>query len=181
MLAPGRSILLMTGMISILFSKASQKFAIVWACTPWLAATRRRIPSHTARLRETKNMTGFQIFWLCQFTSAEKSTCPGVSMRFKRYPLCRRATVWALTVIPRSRSTCSLSNICFWPGGTTPQISRILSASVDLPWSTWATILKRQRNTVVFQKFTKTHPKFLILSGVNSVMSASFVGSPAVA
>ena len=48
-----------------------------------------------------------------------------------------------LTVMPRSRSTCSLSRYCARPPrGMAPVISSSRSASVDLPWSTCAMMLK---------------------------------------
>lgn len=44
-----------------------------------------------------------------------------------------------LTVMPRSRSTCSLSRYCAWPpAAIAPVASSRRSASVDLPWSTCA-------------------------------------------
>ena len=76
--------------------------------------------------------------------------------------LYRRLADWAFTVIPRSRSTCKLSRTydirespvhnfsvttsytCLFSGETSmaPTVSRILSASVLLPWSMWATMEK---------------------------------------
>ena len=66
MSAPGRSILLITGMISRSCSIALYAFASVCASTPCAASTSSNAPSHAARLRDT---------------SYEKSTCPGVSIR----------------------------------------------------------------------------------------------------
>ena len=51
--APGRSILLRTGMISSPASEARCAFASVWASTPWLASTTRSAPWHAASERET--------------------------------------------------------------------------------------------------------------------------------
>ena len=66
--APGRSILLMTGTISRLFSTARYALASVWASTPCDASTMRSAPSLAASDR---------------VTSYEKSTWPGVSIRFR--------------------------------------------------------------------------------------------------
>ena len=53
-------------------------------------------------------------------------------------------TFWALMVMPRSRSRSIESR--YWArmsrGSTAPVSSRMRSASVDFPWSTWATMLK---------------------------------------
>ena len=76
--APGRSILLMTGMISRLFSTARYALASVCASTPWDASTSRSAPSQAASDR---------------VTSYEKSTCPGVSMRFRTVARPRRRVV----------------------------------------------------------------------------------------
>ncbi len=51
--APGRSILLSTGMISRPASTARCALARVWASTPWLASTTRSAPWQAARLRLT--------------------------------------------------------------------------------------------------------------------------------
>ena len=51
--APGRSILLSTGMISRSFSSASSVLASVCASTPCVASTTRMAPSQAARLRDT--------------------------------------------------------------------------------------------------------------------------------
>ena len=51
--APGRSILLITGMISSPASEARWAFASVCASTPWLASTIRSAPWQAARERET--------------------------------------------------------------------------------------------------------------------------------
>ena len=51
--APGRSILLRTGMISRPASTARWALARVWASTPWLASTTRSAPWQAARLRLT--------------------------------------------------------------------------------------------------------------------------------
>jgi hypothetical protein len=66
--AEGRSILLMTGTIVRLWWVARYALASVWASTPWVASTTRTAPSQAASDRET---------------SYEKSTWPGVSMRFR--------------------------------------------------------------------------------------------------
>ena len=51
--APGRSILLSTGMISRSFSTARYTLASVWASTPCEASTTSSAPSHAAMLRLT--------------------------------------------------------------------------------------------------------------------------------
>ena len=66
--APGRSILFRTGMISSPESTARWALASVCASTPWLASTTSSAPWQAASDRDT---------------SYEKSTWPGVSMRFK--------------------------------------------------------------------------------------------------
>src|SRR2546430_8970481 len=66
--AAGKSILLITGRIVRLWPAARKVFATVWASTPWLASTTSSAPSHAERARET---------------SYEKSTCPGVSIKFR--------------------------------------------------------------------------------------------------
>ena len=64
--AAGRSILLITGMISRLASSAAYTLASVCASIPCDASTTRTAPSHAASERET---------------SYAKSTWPGVSIR----------------------------------------------------------------------------------------------------
>lgn len=70
--------------------------------------------------------------------------------------------VCAFTVIPRSRSTSSLSRTCFFPPGSmVPVSSRSLSLSVLFPWSTWATMQKlRNRSSgisaILFSKLPTT-------------------------
>ena len=66
--ALGRSILLITGIIFKLLSKARYKLARVWASIPCAASTTNNAPSQAARERDT---------------SYEKSTCPGVSIKCK--------------------------------------------------------------------------------------------------
>ena len=67
MSALGRSILLITGITSSPWLIARYAFANVCASTPCEASTTSSAPSHEASERET---------------SYEKSTCPGVSIRF---------------------------------------------------------------------------------------------------
>jgi hypothetical protein len=51
--------------------------------------------------------------------------------------------------MPRSRSTSSLSRICCLPpGGIVPVSSSSRSDSVDLPWSTWATMQKLRNREI---------------------------------
>ncbi len=66
-LALGKSILLITGMTLSFCEKARCALATVCASTPCAASMRSTAPSHAARLRET---------------SYEKSTWPGVSIKF---------------------------------------------------------------------------------------------------
>ena len=66
--AEGKSILLITGITFKLLSIAKYKLANVWASIPWAASTTNKAPSHAAKDLET---------------SYEKSTCPGVSIKFK--------------------------------------------------------------------------------------------------
>ena len=128
------SILLATGTIARSRSIARKNVAIVCAWMPCAASTSSSAPWQAASDRDTSN---------------EKSACPGVSMRFSRYVSPVRSSAWsketlcALTVIPRARSTGSRSRYCFLPpGGIAPVISSRRSASVDLPWSTCATMEK---------------------------------------
>ncbi len=131
--AAGRSILLTTGMISRLLSIARCALATVCASTPCAASTTSSAPSQAASERET---------------SYVKSTCPGVSMRFRWYvsPWWSQSTrtACALIVIPRSRSMSMESST--WSrisrSVTAWVISRMRSASVDLPWSMCAMIEK---------------------------------------
>ena len=51
--ADGRSILLMTGIISKSCSKAKYTLAKVCASTPWAASTTKRAPSQAAKERDT--------------------------------------------------------------------------------------------------------------------------------
>ena len=69
-IAAGISILFITGIISKSWSIAIYRLEIVCACTPCVASTTSRAPSQAAILR---------------LTSYEKSTCPGVSIRFRIY------------------------------------------------------------------------------------------------
>src|SRR5206468_3302260 len=117
----------MTGMISSLFSTARYAFASVCASTPCDASTSRSAPSHAASDR---------------VTSYEKSTCPGVSIRFSTYSspafdVYDSRTGWALIVMPRSRSRSMASSTCasISRACSAPVTSRNRSARVDLPWS----------------------------------------------
>jgi hypothetical protein len=66
-IALGKSILFITGIISSPASIAKYRLLIVCASTPCAASTTKIAPSQAARERET---------------SYEKSTCPGVSIKF---------------------------------------------------------------------------------------------------
>src|SRR5262245_41212596 len=132
--ADGRSILLMTGTTCSPNSIARYKLATVCASTPCDASTTSNAPSQLISERRT---------------SWEKSTCPGVSIRFSSYVFPSLAaygsvTVFALIVIPRSRSRSIESRI--WSrnsrSSTAPQRWMRRSASVDLPWSMWAMMQK---------------------------------------
>ena len=67
--AAGKSILLITGRIVRLCPAAKKVFATVCASTPCDASTTSSAPSHAESARDT---------------SYEKSTCPGVSIKFSR-------------------------------------------------------------------------------------------------
>ena len=104
---------------------------MVCACTPCVASTTNRAPSQAAMERDT---------------SYEKSTCPGVSIKFNIYfsPLYIYSIwiAWLLIVIPRSRSKSMSSNICPSVTWMVFVYSSKRSASVDLPWSICAMIQK---------------------------------------
>ena len=51
--ALGRSILLITGIISKLLSNAKYTLASVWASIPWVASTTKIAPSHAAKDLDT--------------------------------------------------------------------------------------------------------------------------------
>ena len=129
--ADGKSILFITGMIIRFSSLAILKWAIVWASRPWVASTKSITPSHADKDLET---------------SYEKSTWPGVSiiLILKVSPIYVefKLTVWAFIVIPRSLSKSIESKICsfIFRELISPYFSMRRSASVDLPWSIWATI-----------------------------------------
>ena len=74
--------------------------------------------------------------------------------------------VCALTVMPRSRSTGSLSRICLLSAeaSTAPTSSRMRSASVDLPWSTCATMLKLRIRSRGTEEGSKEPPPVLFLA-----------------
>lgn len=104
---------------------------MVCACTPCEASTISNAPSQAAMERDT---------------SYEKSTCPGVSIKFRIYfsPLYVYSIcmAWLLMVIPLSFSRSMSSSIC-------PLVTCIVlvnssrrSAKVDLPWSIWAIMQK---------------------------------------
>lgn len=104
---------------------------MVCACTPCEASTISKAPSQAAMERDT---------------SYEKSTCPGVSIKFRIYfsPLYVYSIcmAWLLMVIPLSFSRSMSSSIC-------PLVTCIVlvnssrrSAKVDLPWSIWAIMQK---------------------------------------
>src|SRR3954454_13408019 len=137
--ADGRSILLRTGMIVRPSRNARWTLASVWASMPSAASTTRMAPSHACRLR---------------LTSYEKSTCPGVSMRFKAYDWPSRAvysrrTARALIVIPfsRSRSIESRTWLVICRGSMACVSSSSRSARVDFPWSMCAMIEKLRRRS----------------------------------
>ena len=139
--ADGRSILLITGTTCRPNSVARYRFASVWASTPCEASTTKRAPSQLISERRT---------------SWEKSTCPGVSIRLSSYVFPSLAvygsvTVFALIVIPRSRSRSMESRI--WSrnsrSSTAPQRWMSRSASVDLPWSMWAMMQKLRMCSMV--------------------------------
>lgn len=130
-LADSRSILFITGIIFRFASLAFCRFDRVWAWMLLVASTSKTAPWQALKLRLT---------WY------EKSTCPGVSIKFKRYLFEIILAVWAKTVIPLSLSTWRVSKTWCLSSFVNlvifPVISSILSANVDLPWSIWAIIEK---------------------------------------
>ena len=133
-LAFGKSILLITGIISKSLSIAKYTLASVWASIPCDASTTNIAPSQAAKLLDT---------------SYVKSTWPGVSIKFNIYSSPSLALYTVLTdcnfiVIPLSLSKSMLSNTCDCISllVSTPVNSISLSASVDFPWSIWAIIQK---------------------------------------
>ena len=127
--AAGKSTLLITGMIVKSCSKAKYTFASVCACIPCVASTTSTAVSTACKLRDT---------------SYEKSTCPGVSIKFSVYPFHCIVTGASFIVIPFSRSSSIESSSCAFISrfSTVPVSSIILSAIVDFPWSICAIIQK---------------------------------------
>ena len=132
--APGRSILFRTGMISKSLPSARYRFDMVCASMPCEASTISKAPSQAAMERDT---------------SYEKSTWPGVSIRFSVYFLPFLAgyciwMAWLFMVMPRSRSRSisSSSWACICRLSTVEVNSSSRSARVDLPWSMWAIMQK---------------------------------------
>ena len=127
-----------TGMISRSCSNAMYRFEIVCACTPCEASTMSSAPSQAAMERDT---------------SYEKSTCPGVSIRFSTYfspPYSYSIWMaWLLIVIPLSFSRSISSSIC--PSVTWMVFvnSNKRSAKVDFPWSICA-IMQKLRIFFIF-------------------------------
>ena len=117
----GKSILLITGIICNPKSSAFLVFDIVCACIPWLASTSSIADSHAANDLDT---------------SYEKSTCPGVSMRFNSYPFQFILHACSFMVIPFSCSSSNLSStlsfLLFFDMFMCVA-SSILSARVDFP------------------------------------------------
>src|SRR5204862_6787877 len=77
-----------------------------------------------------------------------------------------RRTVWALMVMPRSRSLSTESSTCSLPAisrSVRPPVIWIRRyASVDLPWSIWATMEKLrmlEMGTVVMGAGYHSHPR----------------------
>jgi hypothetical protein len=84
-----------------------------------------------------------------RLTSYVKSTCPGVSIRFRVYSspsfaVCVIRTAWLLIVMPRSRSRSMSSSVCSFISRSVivPVRSKSRSARVDFPWSMWAMMQK---------------------------------------
>ena len=92
--APMRSSLLMNSSVGILSARSAFHSNSVWFCMPSAAEITSTAPSSTLSARST---------------SAAKSICPGVSMRFMRTPFHTIDVEAARTDIPRLRSTSSQS------------------------------------------------------------------------
>ena len=127
---------------------------MVCACTPCEASTISSAPSQAAMERET---------------SYEKSTCPGVSIRFRTYfsPLYMYSIwmAWLLMVIPLSFSKSISSSI--WPSVTCIVLvnSSKRSAKVDLPWSMWA-IMQKLRIFFIFYLILKIYLLYHLLLNI---------------
>ena len=118
--AAGKSTLFITGIIVRSCSIARYTFAKVCACIPCVASTTNTAASTACKLLDT---------------SYEKSTCPGVSIRFKVYPFQCIVTGANLIVIPFSRSSSIESKSCDFISrfSTVPVSSIIRSAIVLFP------------------------------------------------
>src|SRR6478752_1868326 len=137
MRASGRSTLLITRITGSLASRALRRTNRVWGSGPSEASTSSRTPSTMVRPRST---------------SPPKSAWPGVSTMLSLTPSWWIAVFLARMVIPfsRSRSIESMTrSATSWPLRKAPVCHSILSTSVVLPWSTWATMAMFLRSSRV--------------------------------
>ena len=128
--APVLSILLTNTIRGTKYSVACLQTVSVWGSTPAWASSTVTAPSSTLNER---------------LTSTVKSTCPGVSMIFIRWPFQNAVVAAEVIVIPLSCS-CSIQSICAAPSWVSPILwilpvwYRTLSVKVVLPASMWAMI-----------------------------------------
>ena len=136
--APARSILLTNSSVGSRSRRSARISTRVCGCTPSTAETTSTAPSSTVRTRST---------------SAMKSGWPGVSMRLTVTSPIANETTADLIVIPRCRSSASVS-VCVLPASTLP-ISSMMpalcssrSVRLVLPASTCARMPRLSRATV---------------------------------
>ena len=128
--APSRSTLLMKRSMGSRAARTAPTRRRVWACTPSTAEMTSTTLSSTASERST---------------SATKSACPGVSMRWTLSWFSGNETTADLMVIPRARSS-SIVSVWVVPRSTLPTdgmmpvLKRIRSVRLVLPASTCARI-----------------------------------------
>ncbi len=99
-----RSILLMKQMRGTLYLSACRQTVSDCGWTPWTASNTAHAPSRTRSDRST---------------SIVKSTCPGVSMMFRRCSRQNAVVAADVMVMPRSRS-CSIQSMTVVPSWTSP-------------------------------------------------------------
>src|SRR5215218_4046411 len=141
MRASGRSTLLITRITGSLASSVLRSTKRVWGSGPSEASTSSSTPSTMESARST---------------SPPKSACPGVSTMLivtsPAGPWYVTAVFLARIVMPfsRSRSIESMTrSATSWLARNAPDCQSILSTSVVLPWSTWATMATLRRSARV--------------------------------
>ena len=102
--APILSILLAKTMRGTLYLSPWRQTVSVCGSTPWLESSTTTAPSSTRSERST---------------SMVKSTCPGVSMMFRRLPFQNAVVAADVMVMPRSCS-CSIQSMVAAPSWTSP-------------------------------------------------------------